>query len=151
MFSIVYSGFAGIVIRKSHRRSSFLSSPKSSRPKRIATLPLSPFTFSANSLGVIEILAKFLSFLVSTPDVAATKSTLSSASSSVNTVLALVRISVACIARLIASSPIAHGRTSTSSCRPKFFIALAIAPTFPSLSGSTRTTLKCGTGAALVP
>src|SRR5436309_2921988 len=49
------------------------------------------------------------------------------------------------MARCRASAPSRQGLTSTRSVTPKFFMALATAPTFPSIFGSTRTTRIPGT------
>src|SRR5256886_17696983 len=54
------------------------------------------------------------------------------------------------IARRRASAPIWHGLTRTSSLAPKFFMARATAPTFPSFLGSTRTTRMAGTPARYI-
>src|SRR3989344_6859554 len=60
------------------------------------------------------------------------------------TVLACCRTSFACFAYFIASKPRGshYGFTKTRSEKPKFFIALAVAPMFSSYSGSTRITRK---------
>src|SRR5438132_4878127 len=59
-------------------------------------------------------------------------------------------MSTPCIARCLASGPIGHGFTRTSSLAPKFFMARATAPTFPSFFGSTRTTRMVGTPARYI-
>jgi len=139
-FRIGYRGLAGIDTKRSHRASSPSRRPKSSRPNRTARVPSIARTRRANSDGVSAIRRNFFSFRVAIPVVPATRSAPRSAPSRSGTVLAPARMSAPCIARFTASSPIAHGSTRTSRRNPKFAIARATAPTFPSFFGWTRTT-----------
>ena len=76
------------------------------------------------------------------PLVPTTKKHPSIASSKLETVVADRRMYPPCLALLNASSVSSHGLTMNSRSNPKFPIDLAIAPTFPSVWGSTRTILK---------
>src|SRR5947199_2640522 len=140
-----YSGEAGIVITRSHRRNSSSRRPKSSRPTRRETRPSILASRDAKSRGVTEIRANRFSLSVSTPEVPATKSVSFNAASRSPTLRAASRISMPRIARRRASAPSRHGFTRTKSSAPKFLIDRATAPTFPSFFGSTRTTRIVGT------
>src|SRR3989441_5461838 len=89
--------------------------------------------------------SKPLFALVSIPEVPTMRSASFNAALKSPTVCAVSRISMPRIARCWASTPSGHGFTRTSSSAPKFFIARATAPTFPSFFGSTRTTRIVGT------
>src|SRR2546426_1669515 len=138
-FRTGYCGVAGIVTRRSHRASSPSRSPKSSRPNKIATVPSTGATRSANSFGGTAIRRNLFSLAVAIPVVPATRSAPRRAASRDFAVTAFSRMSAPCIARFRASSPIGQGSTRTSRRAPKFFIARATAPTFPSFLGPTRT------------
>src|SRR3989454_4844260 len=139
-FITVYRGLAGIETSRSHRASSASRSPKSSGPNKIAGERSIGATRCANSFGGRAIRRNFFSLVVAIPVVPATRSTPRSAAPTDLTVRAASRMSTPCTALFRASSPIGHGSTRTRRRAPKFFIARATAPTFPSFFGPTRTT-----------